>query len=294
MRPSQDFTWAALAGFGRVVNVLPHRISVSIGGWIGLLVWFFSRSRVDRAEARCVKALQVGVTTAREIVRESYLNLGRGLSEFLRLPDLGENVLDHIRIHGEENLLEALSRGKGVILLTAHFGNWEYTAAALAAKNFPMNAIGAEQRDRRITELVVSLRSACGVKTMSKGFDLKSAIRCLREGQILGILLDQDFGTNGIVVPFLGIPASTPFGPVKMADKIGSAVVPTFIIRRDDGYSHDLYILPLLDEAGGLPFGEDVEASLSLCNEILGEWIRRYPGQWMWLYPRWASTTGDR
>ncbi len=259
-----------------------------------MLIWFFSRSRVDRAEARCVKALQVGVTTARKIVRESYRNLGRGLSEFLRLPDLGERVLDHIDIHGEENLIGALSRGKGVILLTAHFGNWEYTAAALAVKDYPMNAIGAEQRDPRITELVVSLRSACGVKTMSKGFDLKSAIRCLREGQILGILLDQDFGSNGIVLPFLGIPASTPFGPVKMAEKIGSAVVPTFIIRRDDGCSHDLYILPPLDEAGGLPFGEDVEASLALCNDTLGEWIRRYPGQWMWLYPRWASTTGDR
>lgn len=294
MKPSQNLTWVLLSGFGHVVNMLPHRLSVSIGGWIGLLVWFFSISRVDRAEARCVKALQVGVTTARKIVRESYLNLGRGLSEFLRLPDLGERVLDHIEIHGEENLVSALSRGKGVILLTAHFGNWEYTAAAVALKGYPMNAIGAEQRDPRITELVVSLRSACGVKTMSKGFDLKSAIRCLREGQILGILLDQDFGDNGIVLPFLGIPASTPFGPVKMAEKIGSAVVPTFIIRRDDGRSHDLYILPPLDEAGGLSFGEDVEASLGLCNDTLGEWIRRYPGQWMWLYPRWASTTGDR
>lgn len=294
MKPSRNFTWAVLSGFGRVVNILPHRLSVMIGGWIGLLVWFFSRSRVDRAEARCVKALQVGVTTARRIVRESYLNLGRGLSEFLRLPVLGEHLLDYIEIHGEENLAEAFSRGKGVILLTAHFGNWEYIAAAQAVKGYPMNAIGAEQRDPRITELVVSLRAACGVKTMSKGFDLKSAIRCLREGQILGILLDQDFGDNGIVLPFLGIPASTPFGPVKMAAKIGSAVVPTFMIRREDGYNHDLYILPPLDEAGGLPFGEYVEASLGLCNDILGEWIRRYPGQWMWLYPRWASTTGDR
>ena len=289
-----DFVWAALSGFGRIVSMLPHSISVSIGGWAGLIVWFFSRSRVDRAEARCVKALQVGVTTARKIVRESYVNLGRGLSEFLRLPDLGEDVLEHIVIHGEENLAEALSRGRGVILLTAHFGNWEYTAAALAVKGYPMNAIGAEQRDPRITELVVSLRAACRVRTMSKGFDLKSAVRCLRGGEILGILLDQDFGSNGVVIPFLGIPASTPFGPVKMAEKIGSAVVPTFIIRRGDGSSHDLHILPPLYEAGGLPFGEDVEASLGLCNETLGEWIRRYPEQWMWLYPRWASTTGDR
>lgn len=294
MSPSMDFTWTVLSGFARVVSMLPHRIAVSLGAWTGLIVWFFSRSRVDRAEARCVKALQVGVTRARGIVRESYVNLGRGLAEFLRLPVLGDKVLDYVDIHGEENLKAALGRGKGVIFLTAHFGNWEYDASAMALRGFPMNAIGAEQRDSRITELVVSLRSACGVKTMSKGFDLKSAVRCLREGEILGILLDQDFGNNGMVIPFLGIPASTPFGPVKMAEKIGSAVVPTFIIRREDGLHHDLYILPPLDEAGGMPFGKNVEASLELCNETLGEWIRKHPGQWMWLYPRWASTTGDR
>ena len=294
MSPSTDFTWTVLSGFARVVRILPHRVSVSLGAWTGLLVWFFSRSRVDRAEARCVKALQTGVTRARGIVRKSYVNLGRGLAEFLRLPVLGKKVLDYVDIHGEDNLRIALERGKGVIFLTAHFGNWEYNASTMAVRGFPMNAIGAEQRDPRITELVVSLRSACGVKTMSKGFDLKSAVRCLREGEILGILLDQDFADNGIVIPFLGIPASTPFGPVKMAGKIGSSVVPTFIVRRKDGINHDLYILPPLDFAGGKPFGEDVEASLKLCNDTLGEWIRKHPDQWMWLYPRWASTTGDR
>ncbi len=294
MQRSQNLIWVALSGLGWVVNILPHRLSVSIGEWIGLLVCFFNRSRVDRAEARCVKVLQIGVTKARSIVKESYRNLGRGLAEVLRLPDLGDRILEYIEVHGEENLKEAFTKGKGVIALTAHFGNWEYSAAVLAVKGYPMNAIGADQRDPRITDLVVSLRSASGVKTMSKGFDLKGAIRCLRDGEVLGVLLDQDFGENGIVVPFMGIPASTPFGPVKMAERIGSAVVPMFIVRRPDGVHHDLFIQPALGEAGGLPFGKDVEASLELCNDSLSEWITRYPGQWMWLYPRWASTTGDR
>ena len=294
MKLFQNATWYMLKGFGWIVNRAPHRLSVKLGEWIGLIVWLFSPSRVDRAEARCVKVLQIGVTRARSIVKESYRNLGRGLAEVLRLPDLGDRILEYIEIHGEENLKEAFTKGKGVIALTAHFGNWEYSAAVLAVKGYPMNAIGADQRDPRITDLVVSLRSASGVKIMSKGFDLKGAIRCLRDGEVLGVLLDQDFGENGIVVPFMGIPASTPFGPVKMAERIGSAVVPMFIVRRPDGVHHDLFIQPALGEAGGLPFGKDVEASLELCNDSLSEWITRYPGQWMWLYPRWASTTGDR
>ncbi|HOG14810.1 MAG TPA: lysophospholipid acyltransferase family protein, partial [Synergistales bacterium] len=270
MKLSQDVTWRLLQGFGWIVNRAPHGLAVRLGGWVGVLVWFFSRARVDRAEARCVRVLQVGVTTARAIVKESYRNLGMGLAEVLRLPSLCPGLMDYVQVHGEENLKEALTKGKGVVALTAHFGNWEFAAAALAMKGYPMNAIGAEQRDPRITDLVVSLRSSCGVKTMSRGFDLKSAVRCLKKGEILGVLLDQDFGDDGIVVPFMGVPASTPFGPVKMADRIGSAVVPLFIVRRPDGVRHDLYIEPALGEAGGAPFGEKVEASLELCNDTLG------------------------
>jgi len=294
LKMSPGLTWFLLSGFGKLMNFLPQRASVKLGEIIGILVWFFSRARVDRAEARCVRVLQVGVTRARSIVLESYRNLGRGLAEVLRLPSTGDRVLEYVEVHGEENLKEVFEKGKGVIGLTAHFGNWEYSAAVLSVKGYPLNAIGADQRDPRITDLIVSLRAACGVKTISKGFDLKGAIRCLREGEILGVLLDQDFGDNGIVVPFMGVPASTPFGPVKMAHRIGSAVVPMFIVRRPDGIHHDLYILPALGDAGGEPFGKDVEASLTLCNDVLSEWIIRYPGHWMWLYPRWVSTTGDR
>jgi KDO2-lipid IV(A) lauroyltransferase len=114
------------------------------------------------------------------------------------------------------------------------------------------------------------------------------------KGEILGVLLDQDFGDRGIVVPFLGVEASTPYGPLKMADKIRSRIVPLFIVRRPDGIRHDLHLLPALEPPSGGSFGTELEASVRLCNDVIGEWIIKYPHQWMWLYPRWASTTGDR
>ncbi len=227
-------------------------------------------------------------------MRDSYLNLGRSLAEFLRLPLLGSNVEDYVEIHGEENLQKALAEGHGVILLTAHLGNWELAAAVLGRKGYPMNAIGAEQRDPRITNLVELLRASSLVKTIGKGFDLKAALKCLKKGEILGVLLDQDFGDRGIVAPFLGVDASTPYGPLKMADKIRSRIVPLFIVRRTDGIRHDLHLLPALEPPSGEGFGADLEASVLLCNDVIGEWIVKYPHQWMWLYPRWASTTGDR
>ncbi|MFP4483044.1 MAG: lysophospholipid acyltransferase family protein [Thermovirgaceae bacterium] len=291
---SAEFVWRTILLFRWILWRLPHSAAVTAGKGVGWLVWVLSKKRVDRAERRCVHVLGVGITTARRIVRDSYMNLGRSLAEFLRLPILGPGVEDYVEIHGEENLQKALAEGHGVILLTAHLGNWELAAAVLGQKGYPMNAIGAEQRDPRITNLIELLRASSRVKTIGKGFDLKAALKCLRKGEILGVLLDQDFGDRGIVAPFLGVEASTPYGPLKMADKIKSRIVPLFIIRKPDGTAHDLYLLPALEPPSGEDFGTELEASIRLCNDVIGEWIMKHPQQWMWLYPRWASTTGDR
>jgi KDO2-lipid IV(A) lauroyltransferase len=288
----QQGIWLALSVIERTVRLLPHRWALAFGAGLGSLVRLCSRKRVDKAEARCVRALGVGVSTAREIVTQSYRNLGRSLVEFYRLPLTASHIGDYVTIHGEDHLRQALERGKGVILMTAHFGSWEVAAAMLARGGFPMNAIGAEQRDERITAKIESLRAQAGVKPIGKGFDLKAALACLRRGEILGVLLDQDARDKGMVVPFLGLPASTPYGPVKLAHKLGAAVVPIFTVRRPDGFTHDLHLLPPLEGKSG-PFGADLEADLAQCNEILSRWIRDYPDHWLWLYPRWMSTLGD-
>ncbi len=286
----KDLTWRLLQTVRWALEILPLGEALALGGGLGRVVWALDKRRVDGAEARCVGALGVGVTLARRIVRNSYVALGRSVVEFLLLPKKKDALLSRVAVHGEGHLRRALEEGRGVILLTAHFGSWELAAATLAARGFPMNAIGAEQRDPRITDLVAALREAVGVRTIGKGFDLKGALRCLRRGEILGVLLDQDARSAGVVVPFLGYPASTPYGPVKMAAKLGARVVPLFMVRRPDGRSHDLFLLPSLEEAGGRPFGEDETASAALCNEVLSAWIVRHPDHWMWLYPRWATT----
>lgn len=286
----EDGIWRAIGMVRRGLAVLPHRGALAVGAALGQAVWALDKKRVDGAEARCVQALGVGVSLARGIVRRSYANLGRSVTEFLRLPAMVRDLDRFVTVHGEVHLRHALDEGRGVVLLTAHFGSWELAAAALAARGYPMNAIGAEQRDPRITDLIATLRSEAGVRTLGKGFDLKGALRCLRRGEILGVLLDQDARRAGVVAPFLGLPASTPYGPVKMAVRLGARVVPLFMVRRPDHVRHDLYLLPGLTEAGGRPFGEDEQASVGHCNEVLSAWIVRYPDQWMWLYPRWAST----
>ncbi len=289
----QEAAWLGIRAFRALATRLPHTAAVRLGAVLGLLAWLFSWKRVDAAERRCVRVLGVGITDARRIVRESYRNHGRCVAEILRLGVLKDSINDLFTIHGEENLRKAYGLGRGVILLSAHLGNWELAASRVTRMGIPVEAIGAEQRDPRITDLLFSLRASGGVETIGKGMDLKGALRCLQSGKALAVLLDQDAKHKGVVVPFLGRPASTPYGPVKMSWKLGTPIVPVFGIRREGGARFDLTFLPALDLPAGDGGEEALKRAVALCNEVLGEWIARYPEQWMWLYPRWASTVGD-
>jgi KDO2-lipid IV(A) lauroyltransferase len=290
----QPLIWASIRGLTRLLAGLSQERASRLGGRLGRLVGLIESDRRARSEARVVRALRVDGPKARRIVRGAYDHFGRCAAEFLRLPLVAPEMGRYVSVEGEEYLRSALDRGRGVVLLSGHLGNWEYGVALLALKGYPVQAIGAEQRDPRITDLVGELRASAGVRPLGKGFDLKAAISCLRGGEVLAILLDQDAKSRGLISPFLGLPASTPVGPVKLAAKTGAAVVPCFCLREPDGVSFRLRIHPPLDEAGGRPFGEDPQASVDRCNRVIGEAILSRPAQWMWMYPRWASTLGDR
>lgn len=291
---TQELIWLGIQYLSMQSRLLPHSAALSLGGSMGRMVFSLNKDKSSKAIIRCSKFLGCSLEVAREVVAKSYINLGRSVVEFLNLPKIGKKIDEIVSVHDIENLNDALACGRGVILLTAHLGNWELAAAYLGIKDYPMRAIGAEQRDARITKLISDIRASCGVETIGKGFDLRGAIKCLQEGNILGVLLDQDAKDKGIIAPFLGQPASTPYGPVKLAMKMRSPIVPLFIVRRKDNTHHDLYFLPSLEERVKDFYDRPIEENVRLCNDILSEWISRHPEQWLWLYPRWASTLGDR
>ena len=290
----QPVIWTALRIFEKLCNTLSHERAVRLGGALGRAVGRCSRARTDKAAARIEKILGVPGPEARGILSRTYDNYGRSLVEFLRLPKMAGRLDEIVTLRGEEHLVSALARANGVIFLSAHIGNWEYAAALLAQHGFPMNAIGAEQRDPRISSAGVSLRAAVGVKTVGKGLDLRAAVSCLKRHEILAIMLDQDVREAGLVSPFLGHPASTSPGPVKLARKLGAAVVPVHIVRNPDGITMTMTIEPQMEGTDGRPFGDDEQDAVDRCNAVISRWILENPDQWMWTYPRWATTLGDR
>ncbi len=277
---------------------LPHRLAVAFGGFLGRVLWALSWRKVDRGEARCVAALGVGVTVARGIVRSSFVNLGRSAAEFVRLDRMMPALRETVRVEGRENLDRALSRGRGVLLMAAHIGNWELAGARLVLEGYPVVPLYTPQRNRGgINDLIQRQRTAvAGMKMVpSEGAGLREAFRTLRGGGIVGFLQDLDARGEGVAVPFLGLPASAADGIVKLHRKFGSPVVPVLYFRRPDGVSHTVVVQEILSDApdsDGNPFGADMVKSLRMCHNVLEGWVRAYPDQWLWLLDRWESTLG--
>jgi KDO2-lipid IV(A) lauroyltransferase len=260
-----------------------------LGGIVGSLIPLFTRNKLKEATDRCAKVLDIPRKEASLIVKGAYRNFGKSTAEFIRIPVMAHKLDEIVTVNGEENLREAYEAGKGVFIVTGHIGNWEYAGAWCAQHGYPMNGLGTDQRDERITNLIMELRNAGGMKALGKASDLKAMIRALQAGEIIAVPVDQEAKKAGIVSPFLGYPASTPIGMAKLADKLGCAVVPAYCVRWLDTHKLELHFLPALKGREGKPYGKDLQSSIDDCNEVISEWIRKYPDQWMWMYPRWES-----
>jgi len=275
-------------------GILRYKTALALGSLLGRIVGFFSSGKAVRAKSRCARILGVSDRRADEIIKKSYEHFGRALAEFIRLPSVYPAIDDIVSVTGEEHIWKALELGRGVIMLSAHIGCWEYAAALLAKHGLPMSAIGAEQRDERITQAIADLRARSGIKPVGKGIDLRAAIDCIKRNEVLAVMLDQDAKDAGVLSPFLGHLASTPVGPIKLAKKFGTPVLPSHITRDSDGLHMTFVIEPPLEGHDGRPFGEDVRYAAEKCNDAISSWIRATPEQWMWTYPRWESTLNDR
>lgn len=289
MSHGQPLIWCLLSVFKNVVRALPHKSAVSLGGALGLMVAKATPKKFHEACARCQRILGVSKERAEEIVRGSYRHFGSAAAEFARLPIVAEDINSYVTCSGLEYIRDAVESKRGAILASAHIGNWEYGAAWIAHQGFPVNALGADQRDKRITELIKELRESGGVNALGKAGDLKAMVSALKRGELIAVPVDQDAKKFGVLSPFLGFPASTPTGPERLAARLGCDVIPIFCIRNSDGVTIDIKVYPPLAGRDGKPFGKDIQESADDLNMVISEEIRLHPEQWMWMYPRWES-----
>ncbi|HEX8671066.1 MAG TPA: lysophospholipid acyltransferase family protein [Longimicrobium sp.] len=224
-------------------------------------------------------------------VRASYEHLGREAAAILRLSKLDpQAVIERTDVTEDwPKLQAALSEGRGVLLVTGHYGNWEIAAAAVAARGVPIAAIVRRQGNRLVDERLDALRRKLGVETIYQSEAPSRVPRVLRKGGIVGIVGDQDARRAGVFVPFFGRPASTHRGPALFALKLRAPVFACVARRLPGGAVR--YVVAgqqiVTERTGELE--TDVRTLTAALAARLEAEVREAPEQYFWFHRRWKS-----
>lgn len=281
----------------KLLRLMPHRSALTFGRIIGRILRLVLWKKTDRCESRCVSSLGVGITVARSIVRNSFINLGMSAAEFIRLPEIISRIDEFVEFPDESiNLLRsALSRGSGAILMCQHMANWEYAAARVVHEGFPLHAVYTPQRDRNAESIIMGTRqNVSRMDMIDSNTGLREIFKVLRSGETLVIMQDLDARKDGRPSEFLGLPARTHDGIVKLFRRFKCPVIPAEYWRDEkDPSLHHIKLHPILSDESdinGRPFGEDLDESIRMCNSKIEQRVRDRPEQWLWLLDRWEYT----
>lgn len=273
-------------------SVLPTNLALYLGKIIGEILYILYPNRKEVAYSNLISVFGHSKSTAelRYISKMAFINLAQIVVEMLRLPQVNKSYQEkYIATEGFYYIKEALRKKKGVVLLTAHFGNWELLAIIGAIQGYPMKVLAREQEPEEVNSLLNSYRESKGSEVIPKGFATREIIRALRDNEPVGILADQDAGKEGVFVNFLGRPTSTPSGAIAFALKTGAEVLPCFI-RRERGPYHKVEINPPLQFDREGERKDNIREGLEKYSEVLGRYVKKYPSQWLWFHKRWKST----
>ncbi len=197
-----------------------------------------------------------------------------------------------VRVTGLGNLEAAARRGKGVMCISAHVGNWELLGCWVVQAGYPLTALARKLYYPKLNRWVNTLRETIGLKVLDRNSPAGRIFAQLRRGGLIGALIDQDTRTRGVFVPFFGRPAYTPIGPAILASRAGSALVPIFMTRLPD---HSYHVSIGKSRIPGS--GSDGSAAHELtawATRMIEDAIRTNPEQWVWMHRRWRTTPPRR
>ena len=218
-------------------------------------------------------------------------HLAETMVDLIQLPKLSAQKLDEI-VNLSEGLgiLEDLRRkGRGVITLTAHLGNWELLAAGFAMKGLPMSVIARRLYYERYNHWIIAKRQSAGLKVLYQEESAKELLTCLRRNEIIGILPDQDIDRlPGIFVDFFGHPAYTTVAPVKLALKLRTPIAIGFLIREPQN-RYRLVVGDILEVEADNTLEDAVREWTLKWTQCFEKFIRQYPEQWVWMHNRWRT-----
>ncbi len=224
------------------------------------------------------------------IAKGVYRTLGIITADFFEIPFLTkDNIGDLVEVEGLENLTKALEKNRGILMLGAHFGNWELAAVAFSLVVKPAVIIYRPLDSTILEDLVLWVRSCTGNVLIDKERAMRQMLRSLKKNEILGILIDQNVAwQEGVFVDFFGRPACTTNGMALLALHTDAPVIPGYILRLENGK----YRLVIKEEIQVVRTGdkdEDILINTQNFTRVIEDMVRQHPDQWLWIHQRWKT-----
>lgn len=273
-----------------LIYLLPIRFASRLAGLLGKLGY----EVLQKSKRETLKNLRAAFKDKSdkeiaEIAKGVFSNVARSVAEYISVSKITKKNIDlWIRPYGLEKVDKALALGKGLIVLTAHIGNWEFVGAYLKAKGYEGAVIARRIYFYKYNDYLVKLRLIHDLTTLYRDRSPREAMRLLRENKILGMLADQDIGSiDSVFVNFFGRQTYTPTAPVKIAMVNGTPILPCYMIRKKDKYDF-IVENPIYAEKGEKE-EEAVRFYTQQWTNVLESYIRRYPEQWVWMHSRWKT-----
>ncbi|MCH8994072.1 MAG: lysophospholipid acyltransferase family protein [Chloroflexi bacterium] len=272
---------------------LPLRLGYRVAAIVAEICYhFFHRQRRALNENL---AWVLGSDDRREVdavARQAFRNFGKFVIDFIHFPAMSRDEVRRRLVFSQWiELDEVMESGRGMLIVTMHFGSWDLGAAAFAAYDYPINAIADNYGYEKMNELVHGSREKIGMKIIQMDRVGPNVFRALKRGEILALLIDVPAPDQAITVDFLGAPAEVSSVPARIALRTGARVVPAMVLR---GPEDDTLIRPVLDvrtaryEASG-DEERDVHALTQLMMQSFETLIREHPEQWFIFRRMWPQ-----
>ena len=286
MRKQQGFN-GTLTSF---IAGIPQKHIASVGKLLGMLVYFVDlrHRRIVRRNLQFVHP-EWSQDRIQKLSKRVFENLGVTLLEICQMTSFSrEDILRKVRIRGKDNLLNAIKNPKGVILISAHIGNWEMAHQSISCYlRKPLVLVARELQSKAFDQWILKLRARFGNTIIYKEGALPDMTRTLRQGKVLGLLIDQETKrSEGVDATFFDRTVSATPSAALLAIRCKSPVLPVFCIREADSRL-TLVVEPPLTMKKTEGLRADLKANTQIMTSAIERAVRAYPEQWLWFHKRW-------
>ena len=276
----------------RLAHILPLSLMKWIARNIAGVCYFLYRGSKRNVENN-LSHIFSDPTIVKKITKEVFINYGEYLADWAKFIAIDTTKLlsRFSIIQGKEIFNEAHKKGKGVILLAAHLGNWELGGLFFSNSGIPINIVTAKDGIRDIASARESVRNLHNVKTITIGDDpffFIDIINALKRNEIVAMLIDRYERNNGVLIDFFGEPTYFPPGPVLLARSTGCAVLPAFTVMEKEG-KYKTAVGSSIDMEFSDDKDKDIYVNLKKIVKVFEQYIREYPNQWYNFSPIWNS-----